>query len=81
MRVRSLEEVVPDASSHSLLGVSHIRRERIAGYIALRDGQSSGTPAVKKAEKEEGEERRRRRKKKPPPQRNDSRYWREQGGE
>lgn len=35
--MRSLEEVVPDVSSHSLLQVSHIRRERIAGYIALRD--------------------------------------------
>lgn len=45
--MRSLEEVVPDASSHSLLQVSHIRRERIAGYIALRDQQSSSTLGVK----------------------------------
>lgn len=57
--MRSLEEVVPDASSHSLLQVSHIRRERIAGYIALRDQQSSSTLGVKI--KKINKERRRRR--------------------
>lgn len=50
---------------HSLLQVSHIRRERIAGYIALREQRHTGCKkkeGPKKVGEEEEEEEEKKKK-------------------
>lgn len=60
-----------------LLQLSHIPRERIAGYIALRSGREAAHWKKKKKKKKRGKKKKKEKRKKTPPRRNDSRYWRD----